>query len=247
MGDTIVFRYNGNSKFHVIIFDELGRENALSVIVDPFPARVHERHTNATETVNRSNIQPQSGQVKSPAESMNTSHVLPQPMEMQRSTRRLNGPPMESSPTKRQRHIQMDKSSQGNMAPINILSSESSESFSSEDGCGVHDVSASNYNARKNRLTSSRRGQLKDGYITTSKTKLTPAEQQKVKEKVQSRQSEIPIVVAVMSKSNVDSGCSLNFPSHYAMKYLGGDPNMYLQVLGQKLCCMARPLIIEGL
>jgi hypothetical protein len=137
MGDTIVFRYNGNSRFRVIIFDRLGRENALSVIVDPFLAPVQEGHTNATETANRSNIDPQpvqmpssaegvdrAMQVQSPVESINNSHVRPQPMEIQPSTSK-NGPPMESPPTERQRRPQMDKSSQGNMPMINISSSES--------------------------------------------------------------------------------------------------------------------------
>lgn len=137
MGDTIVFRYNGNSKFSIIIFDKLGCENALSVIVDPSLAHVQERHTNATETVNRSNIHPQpvqvqsnieavdrAMQVQSPVESLNNSHVLHQPVEIHPSTSRVNGPPeMESPPTKRQRRPQMEKSCQGNMPTINISSS----------------------------------------------------------------------------------------------------------------------------
>ena len=128
MGDTIVLRYNGKSKFTVIIFDKLGCENALSAVVDPDPvlALVQERHTNATESVNRSNIDPRSAQKQSPVESMNTSHVLPQPMEMQPSTSRVNGMPMESPPAEGQRPLQMDKSCQGNMTPINVPSSESS-------------------------------------------------------------------------------------------------------------------------
>jgi hypothetical protein len=126
MGDTIICRYIGNSKFSVIIFDKLGCENALSVVVDPFLATVRERHIDATETVNRSNIHPLSAQVQPPVESMNTSHALPQPMEMQPSTHRVNGPPMESPPTKRQRRVQLDKSCQGNMAQINNFFSESS-------------------------------------------------------------------------------------------------------------------------
>ena len=40
MGDTLVFRYNGNSQFNVIIFDELGCEKASSVFLDPFPPPV---------------------------------------------------------------------------------------------------------------------------------------------------------------------------------------------------------------
>jgi hypothetical protein len=129
MGDTIVFRYNGNSKFSVIIFDNLGCENALSVVVDPFVAPAQERYTKVIKTVNCSNIHPQSAQMQSPVESMNTSYVPPQPMERQTPTSRVNGPLMElmeSPPTKRQRRLQTDKSCQGNMAAINNFSSESS-------------------------------------------------------------------------------------------------------------------------
>ena len=43
MGDTIVFRYIGNSRFNVIIFDELGCEKVSSVYVDPSPPPVQER------------------------------------------------------------------------------------------------------------------------------------------------------------------------------------------------------------
>jgi hypothetical protein len=128
MGDTIVFRYNGNSKFSVIIFDKRGCENALSIAVDPCLDPVQERHTDATDTVNRSNIHPQSCQMQSSVESMNTSHVLPQPMEIQPSASRVNGMPMESPPVERQRRLQMDKSCQANMTTINI-SSESSGLF----------------------------------------------------------------------------------------------------------------------
>ena len=49
MGDTIVFRYNGNSQFSVIIFDKLGREKASSVVLDPFIPRVQDRGNEAHE------------------------------------------------------------------------------------------------------------------------------------------------------------------------------------------------------
>lgn len=53
MGDTIIFRYKGNSQFNVMIFDRRGCEKALSV-VDPFPPRALERRTGvAAETVNQ--------------------------------------------------------------------------------------------------------------------------------------------------------------------------------------------------
>ena len=53
MGDRIIlFGYNGNSRFSVIILDQLGREKASSV-VDPLPPRALERHTNGAETVSQ--------------------------------------------------------------------------------------------------------------------------------------------------------------------------------------------------
>ncbi|KAF7061501.1 hypothetical protein CFC21_068191 [Triticum aestivum] len=235
MGDTIVLRYNGNSQFSVIIFDKLGCEKALSV-VDLFPPLVQERHT-----------------------TVKSSHLHPQPIQMVLP---------ESPPTKRQRHFQMevDESCQGKITAINISSAEpSGESFSSEDNHGTRDVPGSNYILRKKKanlssflfegdsfssedghggrdaivkkeakLTSAQKEQLNDGYITVRKTKLTSAQKEVVKQKVQSIHSEIPIFVAVMSKTNVDSGFFLTFSRYYANKYLGEEPHMDLQLLGKK-------------
>lgn len=58
---------------------------------------------------------------------------------------------------------------------------------------------------KKSRLSSLQKEHLKDGYITTHKTKLTLVQKEAVKQKVQSLHSEIPIVVAVMGKSSVES------------------------------------------
>jgi hypothetical protein len=67
-------------------------------------------------------------------------------------------------------------------------------------------VPGSNYIAeKKSKLSSFQNEQLEDGYITTSKTKLTLVQKEAVKQKVQSIHSEIPIVVAVMRKSSVES------------------------------------------
>jgi hypothetical protein len=83
------------------------------------------------------------------------------------------------------------------------------EFFSSEDGYGTWDVPDSNCTAgKKGRISSFQKEQLKDGYVTPHKTHLTWVQKEVVKQKVQSIHSEIPIVVAVMSKFNVDSGCS---------------------------------------
>ncbi|XBH73337.1 hypothetical protein VPH35_100454 [Triticum aestivum] len=211
MGDTILFRYNGNSQFSVIIFDTLGYEKALSV-VDLLRL---------------------------------FSHLHPQPIQMVLP---------ESPPTKRQRHFQMevDESCQGKIILISIavqtLDVPSSnyilrkkkvnlssflfegDSFSSEDGHGGRDAIVK----KAAKLTSAQKEQLKDGYITVRKTKLTSAQKEVVKQKVQSIHSEIPIFVAVMSKTNVDSGFFLTFSRYYANKYLGEEPQMSLQLLGKK-------------
>jgi hypothetical protein len=45
MGDSVILKYNGKSKFNVIIFDKLGREKALSVVLDPFMSQVQNRRS----------------------------------------------------------------------------------------------------------------------------------------------------------------------------------------------------------
>ncbi|KAM0844925.1 hypothetical protein ACQ4PT_056743 [Festuca glaucescens] len=217
IGDTIIFRYNGNSEFSVIIFDKLGYEKALSAVVDPFLPPVQERHTSATETVKSSDFQPQ-------------------PTEMQPLTT-VNRLPMESPRTERQRRLRKYKSCQNNWTTMYSYSSQASEdSFSSEDGHRLEDLPGSNYTVRKKkmRLSSIQKEHLKDGYITTHKTKLTSDQMEEVKRKIHSIHSEILIFVAVMGKSNLDSKCFLTFPSNYAEKYLPEATQLYLQLLGKE-------------
>ncbi|KAI4985517.1 hypothetical protein ZWY2020_018147 [Hordeum vulgare] len=66
--DTIVFRYNGNSQFNVIIFDEDGCEKASSVFLDPSPPPVQERRTSATDTVKSSHVHTPMGESSSEEE-----------------------------------------------------------------------------------------------------------------------------------------------------------------------------------
>ncbi|XBI84855.1 hypothetical protein VPH35_093078 [Triticum aestivum] len=205
MGDTIILRYIGNSRFNVIIFDELGCEKVSSVFVDPSPPPVQERRTSATDTVK-------------------SSHFRPQAIQTQAFSIRKEMP-MES------RHLQMetDKSCQDKNTVISTSSCESSgDCFSSEEEYGVREdeeeygvreVPGSNFTVRKKkvRLSSIQKEQLKDGYITVNKTKLTPAQKKVVKHKVQSIDSEIPIFAAQ------------TFPRHYAKKYLREEPSMCLR------------------
>ncbi|VAI69826.1 unnamed protein product [Triticum turgidum subsp. durum] len=108
-------------------------------------------------------------------------------------------------------------------------------SLSSEHGQGVRDVPvSSNIVKRKAKLSSSQKEQLRDGYITAHKTKLTLAQKDVVKQKVQSLESKISIFVAVMYKCNVESPFFLTFPNYYAQKYLGEEARMHLELLGVK-------------
>jgi hypothetical protein len=50
MGDSLIFNYNGDSQFNVILFDKLGREKALSAVVDPFMPQVQDRRSDTHET-----------------------------------------------------------------------------------------------------------------------------------------------------------------------------------------------------
>ncbi|XBH95438.1 hypothetical protein VPH35_085999 [Triticum aestivum] len=221
MDDTILFRYNGNSQFNDIIFDEDGCEKASSVFLDPSPPPVQERHRSATDTVK-------------------SSHVHTQAIQSE-SFSIVEGMPMGSPCFK----MEMDKSCQDNNTVISISSCESSGESSSEEEYVVHKVPRSDY-VRKRKagqlkyangvttLSSFKQGQLKDHYITAHKTKLTSTQKEVVKQKVQSIYTEIPIFVAVMRKYNVVVEFLLTFPRYYAKKYLGEEPHMYLQRMGRK-------------
>uniref|UniRef100_M8CAQ1 Putative B3 domain-containing protein n=1 Tax=Aegilops tauschii TaxID=37682 RepID=M8CAQ1_AEGTA len=222
MDDTILFRYNGNSQFNVIIFDEDGCEKASSVFLDPSPPPVQERCRSATDTVK-------------------SSHVHAQAIQTQ-SFSIVKGTPMGSPRFK----MEMGKSCEDNNTVISISSCESSgESCSSEEEYVVHKVPRSDYvRKRKARqlkdangvttLSSFKKEQLKDHYITAHKTKLTSTQKEVVKQKVQSMYTEIPIFVAAMRKYNVAIDFLLTFPRYYAKKYLGEEPHMYLQRMGRK-------------
>uniref|UniRef100_A0ACD5W7Y9 Uncharacterized protein n=2 Tax=Avena sativa TaxID=4498 RepID=A0ACD5W7Y9_AVESA len=195
IGDTILFRYNGNSQFSAIIFDKLGCEKASSVVVDPFLPPVQERHTNATETVESPDFHPQPTEMKPPST--------------------VNRLPTDSPRTERQRRPRYKSS---------YSSEESEDSFYSDTA----------RKKKKVRLASIQKEHLKDGYITTCRTKLTSDQMEEVKQKIHSIHSEIPIFVAMMGKSNIDSDFSLTFPSHYAEKYLREETRLYLQLLDEK-------------
>lgn len=50
IGDSLLFTCNGNSLFSIIIVDKHGREEASSVVLDPFLPQVQERRNQAHES-----------------------------------------------------------------------------------------------------------------------------------------------------------------------------------------------------
>ncbi|XBH65469.1 hypothetical protein VPH35_119058 [Triticum aestivum] len=204
MGDRIIlFGYNGNSRFSVIILDQLGREKASSV-VDPLPPRALERHTNGAETVSQ--------------------HPSDGPVDC--------SPPLMLMPPPAHFDVQPQQQAMLMQAPLN-------HSFSPKSSAGEGDGSFSSHDhvrnalgfrrvVRRNRTSSQKQQQKKDGYITTDKTKLTPAQEQQVKDMVQtirSRRSGITIFVALIGKANVHPGFSLE---HF------GDGKVICFQLGEK-------------
>jgi hypothetical protein len=86
--DCMVFRYKGDSKFDVIVFDRFGLEKASSVIVDnaPPPPCARERHNSGTENSERSHGHSQPKETPSPTEYSNHSEGRHQPMQRQPPT-----------------------------------------------------------------------------------------------------------------------------------------------------------------
>uniref|UniRef100_A0A8R7UMY3 TF-B3 domain-containing protein n=2 Tax=Triticum urartu TaxID=4572 RepID=A0A8R7UMY3_TRIUA len=209
MGDAMLFRYNGNSQFNVIIFDESGCEKASS------PPPVQERRTSATDTVKISDFYPQPIQMVLP-ESPPTKRdaIQTQPFST------VKGMPMESPRLQMER----DKSCQDNSTVIK-------DDVSSEE---VREVTGSECIVWKKVRSSFQKEQLKDRYITAHKSRLTSAQKEVVKQKVQSIQPEIPFFVAVMRKCNVVLEFFLVFPKRYAKAYLKEKRHLSLQVMGKE-------------
>ncbi|CAM0875859.1 unnamed protein product [Alopecurus aequalis] len=76
-------------------------------------------------------------------------------------------------------------------------------------------------------------------YITARYTCLTKVQEKAVKQKVQYIDSEIPVFVVVMQKTNVTGRFTLSISNKYVEKYLGGEVrSIWLELLGQK--CQVR-------
>ncbi|XBI33146.1 hypothetical protein VPH35_056508 [Triticum aestivum] len=204
----ILLRYNGNSRFSVIILDELAREKASSV-VNLLPPRALERHTNGAETVSR---HPSDG----PVDYSHPLMLMPPPAQFHLQQQAiLMQPPLN--------HSSSSKSSAG----------QGDGSFSSHDH--VRNALGFRRVVRRN-PTSSQKQQEKDGYITTDKTKLTSAQEQQVKDMVQtirSRRSGITIFVALIGKANVHPAFSLTVPITYGEEHFG-DWKVICFQLGEK-------------
>ena len=82
--DSVVFRYNGNSQFKVIVFDLLGGEKALSVVADnaALSTYVQERHIGTPETLGGSRGHSQPPEMQSPADNLNHYQGHVQSMRM---------------------------------------------------------------------------------------------------------------------------------------------------------------------
>ncbi|XP_024319048.1 putative B3 domain-containing protein Os08g0325100 isoform X2 [Brachypodium distachyon] len=94
IGDSVVFRYDGDSQFNVIVFDRFGREKASSVVAvadnDPLSPHEQEKNRVSTESLNRSHSYPQRMEVQSPTENVNRSQGHPQAMQMPSPTENVN-------------------------------------------------------------------------------------------------------------------------------------------------------------
>ncbi|KAM3223914.1 hypothetical protein ACQJBY_057360 [Aegilops geniculata] len=211
MGDRIIlFRYNGNSRFSVIILDQLGREKASSV-VNPHPPRALERHTNGAEAVSQ--------------------HLSDGPVDC--------SPPLMLMPPPAHFDVQHQPQAMLMQPPLNhssfskSLAGEGDGSFSSHDH--VRSPLGFKRAVGKN-PTSSQKRQKKDGYITTDKTKVISAQEQQVKDMVQtirSRRSGITIFVALIGKANVRPAFSLTVPITYGDEHFGDGKVICFQ-LGEK-------------
>ncbi|XP_037419001.1 putative B3 domain-containing protein Os08g0325100 [Triticum dicoccoides] len=122
--DSVVFRYNGNSQFNVIVFDRFGREKASSVIADstPLSPYVQERHIGAPETLVRSHGHSLPPGMQSPTENVNISQGHPQLMRVQPHTDNV------SRSQGHAQHVQMQlptdnmRRSEGHPQPIQMQS-----------------------------------------------------------------------------------------------------------------------------
>lgn len=66
-GDSLVFKYNGNSKFNVIILSRVGCEKAISVVRDEsVPVHVQKRSRDDIESVNPAHDHTETMPIRSP-------------------------------------------------------------------------------------------------------------------------------------------------------------------------------------
>ncbi|XBH83339.1 hypothetical protein VPH35_071782 [Triticum aestivum] len=116
--DSVVFRYNGNSQFNVIVFDQFGREKASSVVVDSAPLYpyVQERQRGAPETHGHS----QPHEMQSPTENMNISQGHPQLMRVQPHTDNMSRSQGHAHHVQMQLPIDNMRRSEGHPQPIQM-------------------------------------------------------------------------------------------------------------------------------
>uniref|UniRef100_M8BSZ1 B3 domain-containing protein n=1 Tax=Aegilops tauschii TaxID=37682 RepID=M8BSZ1_AEGTA len=293
LGDSLLFRYNGDSLFSIVIFDKLGREKASSVLVDPFPPQVQGRRGKNKShlkwllhcrSARKMNALCETCEIWDEHHYMNLDDekkyflmrmtgdfqdkMIIQKEFVQRFKGEIPGEIELETKNKCRYIIQVIKNQEeqlvlaagwgsfvqkfrlemgdriilfgynGNswfsVIILDQLGREGDGSFSSHDH--VRNALGFRRVVRRNRTSSQKQQQKKDGYITTDKTKLTPAQEQQVKDMVQtirSRRSGITIFVALIGKANVHPGFSLTVPIMYGQEHFGDGKVICFQ-LGEK-------------
>ncbi|XP_044952483.1 putative B3 domain-containing protein Os03g0621600 [Hordeum vulgare subsp. vulgare] len=235
----ILFSYNGKSQFSVIILDQLGREKASSV-VNPFPPRALERHTNCAETVSQHPSDGHPLPVERLVQSTDAAaNILHRPTQIPETAD--CSLPLMIMPSTAHFDVHHQQQAMLMQPPLNHSSSSEASAGEGDGSFSSHDhvqnaLGFVRVVRRKYGLTSSQKKQRKDGYITTHRTKLTSAQEQQVKDMVQtirSRIGDIIIFVALMGRANVLSGFSLTIPVRYGEEYFGDGKVICFQ-LGNK-------------
>uniref|UniRef100_A0A0E0IA98 TF-B3 domain-containing protein n=1 Tax=Oryza nivara TaxID=4536 RepID=A0A0E0IA98_ORYNI len=253
MGDSMMFRFKGNSQFDVIIFDQVGREKVCSVAVDDYldpnvqegrtdatetlnSSRAHsqddyldpnvqEGRTNATETLNSSRAHSQPMPMQTPAtETLNSSRAHPQPMPMQLPTETVNHFHAPHYPM--QMPIENMALSRTQAMPTQMQSPPTYRWTQVQRDNLRYSLPSEDQGCRV--------GVIPDPIIGR-RTKLNPVQEKVVNFKIQHIHSEIPIFVAVIKRSNVSGVLStLSVAKRYVDEYLGGERFISLSRLGGK-------------
>uniref|UniRef100_A0A0D3GYY6 TF-B3 domain-containing protein n=1 Tax=Oryza barthii TaxID=65489 RepID=A0A0D3GYY6_9ORYZ len=257
MGDSMMFRFNGNSQFDVIIVDQIGREKACSAVVDDSQnPNVQERRVDATETLNSSRAHSQPMPMQSTTETVNHSHARPcpmhtavdcmplshahpQPMPMQFPTETVNHCHAPTGPM--EMPLENVALSHAHARPLQMQSQPTDRLTQVQRG-----------NSSKGNMTTMSSSSMSSGYSLSSKdqdcrvgvipdpiigqkTILSRVQVNVVKRKIQNIGSQIPIFVSVIGKNNASGRISsLSIANRYVDNYLQDEKTICLSRLGDK-------------